>query len=77
MSKSATESMEETFVETLALLIKEGHLNGPLSGLSEYRKGWLEGYSKACTQITGMTVYQLVALANQIVDGSGNSLDLL
>lgn len=67
---------EAKFVESLGLLIKEGQMTQTRGDRTEYRNGWLDGYCKAWTQMTGQSSYELIAKANKSVEGCGKELHL-
>lgn len=78
MPNSLFDKIEQEFVQTLALLIHEnnGGLNGNIADKSEYKKGWLDGYARAYTQMTGGTIWGLVEKANLSIHGSGQKLEM-
>jgi hypothetical protein len=69
---SVVSDIEELFVNTLALLIKESNINDK----SQYQRGWLDGYARAYTQMTGESVFRLIGKANKVLEGSGKRLTL-
>lgn len=64
---SVARDVDKFFTETLALVI----LKGSFTAESEYQKGWLDGYAKAYTQMTGKTIQTLINQANSSIEGSG------
>ncbi len=72
MPVSMVSTIEDMFVNTLALLVKENTMNP----MTDYKRGWLEGYAKAYTQMTGHTVFVLVRKVNESLEGSGKSINL-
>lgn len=67
---NAFESIRHEFADSLAIMI----LHGDFTGDSEYQKGFLHGYARAYTKITGESMYELVAVANKMIEGSGKAL---
>jgi hypothetical protein len=63
--------IEKTFAQTISLIV----MTAGFDQSTEYRKGWLEGYARAYTQMTGKSIYQLIDAANDRIKGSGKRLE--
>lgn len=71
MANSVIDKIDELFVETLGLLV----LEGTMASKTEYKSGWLDGYARAYSQITGGTVWNLIDKVNKSIEGSGKRLE--
>jgi hypothetical protein len=43
--------------------------------MTEYKKGWFDGFAVAWTMMTGETSFKLEERVNEILNGSGKVLD--
>jgi aspartate/methionine/tyrosine aminotransferase len=67
------ERIENEYVEGLATVLLHSSFS-KFSEMTEYRRGWLDGYSRGYVQLTGKTWHQLVVAANKMIEGSGHEL---
>ena len=72
MSMSIVEEIESVFVETLATVILQNNFTSFVE-MTEYRRGWLDGYSRGWIQMTGKTLLSWWPLPTRTLRGAASN----
>lgn len=69
------ERLETEIVECMATMLLNTDTKS-WGEISEYRRGWIEGYGRLYVQLCGKTLFTLIADANKMIEGSGHELKM-
>lgn len=68
-------TVENHLIETVALaVLNTSKTEWDEDEITEYRKGWLDGYAQCYGKLTGETRYQFIWKVNKMIEGSGNAI---
>jgi hypothetical protein len=78
MPKGLLSKLEQDVIEVVALAVKATSKEewDYHNTMSEWRKGWFDGYASCYRVLTGETPYQLANKVNKMIEGSGHSIKL-